>query len=77
MGNRIGAWDRVTADYASLQSLNGQLEFSLKRVDGTMLFRGWERTRKRFSWAGLSYSMAPKRGAFTYSVALNFQEGSP
>jgi hypothetical protein len=72
-GNKIGGWGIVTADQASLQSANGHLSFSLQNHKGSTLFRGWERTRKRFSWAGLSYSMRPNNGTFNYSIDLSFK----
>ena len=73
-GNKIGAWETVTAKQASLLSTNGQIAFSVQNKKGTTLFRGWEQTRKRFSWAGLSYSMRPNNGIFDYSIGLNFKE---
>jgi hypothetical protein len=73
LGNKIAAWQTVTADKASLQSVNGQISFSIQNVGGATIFRGWERTRKRFSWAGLSYSMRPNKGVFSYSVGVNFK----
>jgi hypothetical protein len=73
LGNKIGAWETVTADHASLQSARGQISFSLQNDRGATLFRGWERTRKRFSWAGLSYSMRPNNGSFDYSIRLDFK----
>jgi hypothetical protein len=72
IGNKIGAWDRVEAEGASLQSGQGHLKFSLQKVEGAQLFRGYERTRKRFSWAGLSYAVPPRRRMFEYSVALSY-----
>lgn len=71
VGNRIGAWDQVVANSAALQSSKGQLGFSLQRIDGASLFRGYEHTRKRFSWAGLSYSLKPDNEAVHYSIAIN------
>ena len=73
LGNKIGAWETVTANQASLQSAKGQISFSLQNDKDAALFRGWERTRKRFSWAGLSYSMRPNNGTFAYSIGLNFK----
>jgi len=73
LGNKIGAWETVTADQASLQSTRGQISFSLQNDRGATFFRGWERTRKRFSWAGLSYSMRPNHGTFEYSIGLSFK----
>jgi hypothetical protein len=71
-GNKIGAWEKVTADQASLQSAKGQISFCVQKVQSAVVLRGWERTRKRFSWAGLSYSMSPNSGVFTYKIGLNF-----
>ena len=71
LGNKIGAWETVAADHASLQSAGGEVSFSLKKHVGAKLFRGWEQTRKRFSWTGLSYSMRPNNGVFYYTIGLN------
>ncbi len=69
-GNKIGAWEKVTAELASLQSEKCELSFILQKEVGVQLFRGWEQTRKRFSWAGLSYSMPPNKGVFDYTIRL-------
>jgi hypothetical protein len=71
VGSKLGAWDKVDAQTATLQ--NGEVNFSLQTIRGASLFRGWERTRKRFSWAGLSYSLQPNNGSFTYTIALNLR----
>lgn len=71
MGNQIGAWDMVKAGFASLQSINGVPGFSVSSQPRSLLFRGYERTRKRFSWAGLSYSIQPKSSEFNYTVDLS------
>jgi hypothetical protein len=70
-GNQIGAWDRVAADNAALLSSNGKVAFSVHGGYGASLFRGWEHTRKRFSWAGLSYSIEPYNREFDYCINLN------
>lgn len=69
-GDRIGAWDRVEAAKATL--LNGKCTFgfSVAQVGGALLYRGWENTCRRFSWAGLSYSLNPGKTAFSYSIDL-------
>jgi hypothetical protein len=69
-GGRIGAWDMVTAETATLSSADSSLAFSLEPKVSARLFRGWEQTRNRFSWAGLSYSMPPKRSGFDYKIRL-------
>jgi hypothetical protein len=72
-GNKIGAWETVKANQALLQSAHGEISFSLQNKKSATLLRGWERTRKRFSWAGLSYSMRPNTGIFDYSIGLDFK----
>ena len=58
VGSKIGAWATVTATNASLLNPKNQLFFTLPKTSGATLFRGYEKTRNRFSWAGLSYSLA-------------------
>jgi uncharacterized protein YlbG (UPF0298 family) len=71
-GNKIGAWTAVSATRASLLNQEKKLSFSLPKNSGATLFRGYEKTRNRFSWAGLSYSMAPNHGTFDYSIRLDY-----
>ena len=75
LGRKIGAWEAVTATQASLQTASGRISFSLQNSRGATLFRGWENTKKRFSWAGLSYSMLPTRRSFGYTVDLKLKTG--
>jgi hypothetical protein len=72
-GIKIGAWETVTADKATLQNANKQISFTLQNYASAKLFRGWERTRNRFSWAGLSYSMRPNTGTFNYPITVRFK----
>ena len=73
IGHEIGAWDAIKADQASFLSTSGQLVFSLEKIGNATLFRGWEKTRNRFSWAGLSYSLRPNHGTFDYSIRLGYK----
>jgi hypothetical protein len=73
VGNQIGAWDRVDALSASLQSLSGKFRFGVLGRRGAMLYRGFEQTRKRFSWAGLSYAFRPGGNEFGYTIDLTFE----
>jgi hypothetical protein len=72
-GNRIGAWESLDAPEACLSNDDGAVFFCLKKIKGAKLFRGWEQTRNRFSWAGLSYSFYPSRGFFEYSIEIGIQ----
>jgi len=69
-GNKIGAWDAVSATRASMLNTKKQLFFSLSKISGATLFRGYEKTRNRFSWAGLSYSLQSYPDIFNYSIKL-------
>lgn len=64
VGSRIGGWGTVTEKQASLQSTKRYVSFNLRKTGGATLLRGWERTKNRFSWAGLSYSLFPNHEAF-------------
>ena len=67
---KIGAWAEVRAKDASLSHMTGSLEFGLEKRDGSLLFRGWEKTRGRFAWTGLSYSLPPQLSIFEYVIRL-------
>ena len=72
IGNKIGGWDIVTANQAHIMSTKEQLSFCLEKISGATLFRGWENTKRRFSWAGLNYSLPPNNGIFDYSIRFDF-----
>jgi hypothetical protein len=69
LNEKIGAWAMVSAAEASLSNSNETLTFTVARGPG-MLFRGWEKTKSRFSWAGLSYSLPPQSFTFDYIIKL-------
>jgi hypothetical protein len=68
---KIGAWEIVRAKEATLSDGKDALEFTLENCSEATLFRGLERIKGRFSWAGLSYSLHPKRGVFGYVIKLS------
>ena len=71
MNGKIGAWDMVLAKRATLTNTVGTLAFSLEPKASAKLFRGWEKTKNRFSWAGLSYSLPPSQTNFNYIIHLD------
>lgn len=71
VGPKIGGWHQVTAKYASMLNNGGQIAFKLDKTPEATLFRGWERTKNRFSWAGLSYSLSPFCKTFSYTISIN------
>ena len=70
---KIGAWTEVTADTASLSDSKQTLEFAVKSKSASALFRGWEKTRNRFSWGGLAYRLPPRNSTFCYSIRLSLK----
>ena len=75
--HNIGGWAMVKAEETSLSDVAELLSFTLRRVKSAQLFRGWEHTRGRFSWAGLSYSLPADSSNFDYVIKLrmNSPEG--
>jgi hypothetical protein len=69
LSNKIGAWDTVVAQKATLH--NPKVSFTLQTHRYAALIRGWENTRNRFSWVGLSYSMNPHNKVFEYMIRLD------
>jgi len=67
---KIGAWSEVKAKDAYLSVMKGSLAFGLEKHDGSLLFRGWEKTIGRFAWTGLSYSLPPQFSLFNYVIRL-------
>ena len=68
---KIGAWARIETDEASFSDLGKEITFTLRNKSSASLIRGWEKTRGRFSWAGLAYSLSPKTSTFCYSLRVS------
>jgi len=68
---KIGAWTKIVANEASFSDIQQTLSFTIKNSSSFSLFRGWEKTKKRFSWAGLAYSLPPEQSTFNYSIKLS------
>ena len=73
IGEQVGAMEKVNANRASFATANGSVSFSLKNVNATEFFRGREKTRGRFSWAGFGYSLHPSTRVFRYTISLKSQ----
>ncbi len=71
--SKIGAWDVVAANEASLLDIKRQIAFSLCNIKSATFFRGWEKTKNRFSWTGLSYSLPPSNDTFSYVIKLSIK----
>jgi len=70
-GPKIGGWHPVTAKHSSIENSDGLIAFQIDKTPSATLFRGWEKTKKRFSWSGLSYSLSPFCKTFSYTISIN------
>jgi hypothetical protein len=71
---QISGWKLVTAENASLSNQAETLKVTLTNKKPACLFRGREKTKNRFCWSGLSYSLNPPQTKFTYDIQI--QESS-
>lgn len=69
-GDDIGSWDEAHAKEASFVNPADEIAFTLKRVEGSRMFRGRERAPKRLAWSGLAYVLPPETESFAYSITI-------
>ncbi len=67
----IRAWEKIEANRASLSDSQHTLSFTMKNVPNAIMLRGREKTKGRFSWAGMSYSLDPSVRTLTYDIVLD------
>lgn len=72
---KVGAWDRVDADWAGFSDISCTLGFRLQRLPPYRLMRGREYIKDRLSWAGMAYKLSPRLGFFKYEVKILRGEG--
>jgi hypothetical protein len=68
--NAIGSWGEVASESASLVDPRDGVMFTLSRLPGMRLFRGWEMKPGRLAWAGLNYVLPPDVGHFEYGLRI-------
>ena len=67
---KVGAWTRIDAEHAEFSDLGEHISFSVEKIDGATLYRGWEQVEGRFSWAGMTYALSPKTLVFNYTIRI-------
>ncbi len=67
---KIGAWDDIGAEWASLAVAGEDFGFRLWRKDGSVLRRGREFLEDSLDWVGLDYEIGSKNTAFEYSIEI-------
>ncbi len=65
----IGAWERVSADEASLSDVPSTFHFSLKQAADAKMWLGRE-AHGDVAWAGLIYELPPSLDSFVYDIFL-------
>ena len=69
-GDGIGSWNQIEANYASFVDLLDGLVFTLRRLEGSRMFRGRELETDGLAWSGLAYVLPPWTEKFAYSIEL-------
>ena len=68
--DRIGAWEDVTAEWASVLETQRNVGFRLRKVANSVLCRGRESLRGSMDWIGLDYELARGTRIFEYEIDL-------
>jgi hypothetical protein len=68
---KIGVWDWVAAEVATLAHPQNRLCFSLKQVNSSKMRRGREVAAGYLDWAGLDYELPPLTRRFSYEIGLS------
>jgi hypothetical protein len=66
----IGAWDRITSEWASLMLPNDKLGFRLWTTKNSLLRRGREFLKGSLDWVGLDYEVDPATAVFEYLIEI-------
>ena len=67
---RIGAWDKIDAAWASLVAPQSGFGFRLGRLENSVLRRGREFLENSLDWVGLDYEVSPKSAALEYVIEI-------
>ena len=67
---RIGAWDKIDASWASLIAPQSGLGFRLWKLQNCVLRRGREFLENSLDWVGLDYEVSPKTAVLEYVIEI-------
>lgn len=68
--SKIGAWDGIQAEWASLTFPLDELGFRLWKKKNSILRRGREYLEDSLDWVGLDYELSPETHAFEYPIEI-------
>jgi hypothetical protein len=67
---RIGAWDEVRSEWASIDSPTDKFGFRLWKKSGAILRRGQEYVEGSLDWTGLDYEISSGKTRFDYTLEI-------
>jgi hypothetical protein len=68
--SKIGAWDGIRAEWASLKLPDNKVGFRLWKKKNSILRRGREYLKGSLDWVGLDYELSPETLIFEYPVEI-------
>jgi hypothetical protein len=68
--SRMGAWDEVLGDWASICSAKNGFGFKLWTKEDGILRRGREYVKDSLDWVGLDYEIGPTKSRFEYAIEI-------
>ena len=67
---KIGAWNNVEAEWASITNEKGEFGFRLWKVNDAIMHVGREFLEGTFDWVGLDYEVNPEKTSFEYDIEM-------
>jgi len=68
--SKIGAWDEIQAEWASLTFPPNEVGFRLWKKRNSILRRGREYLKNSLDWVGLDYELSPETRVFQYPIEI-------
>jgi hypothetical protein len=68
--SKIGAWDGIQAEWASLKLTDNEVGFRLWKKKNSILRRGREYLKDSLDWVGLDYELSPETLLFEYPIEI-------
>ena len=69
--SKIGAWDGIKAEWASLKLPDNEVGFRLWKKKNSILRRGREYLKDSLDWVGLDYELSPETLLFEYPIEIS------
>jgi hypothetical protein len=73
-GDAIGAWDRITATWATLYSPEKKVGFRIEIPESVQAFRGREIIGLDISWSGVIFMVSPTTEGLQYRITVTTSE---